>query len=302
MKPLLAIATLVLGLFVATPSNAADKLRVFACEPEWGALAQELGGDRIDVFVATSALQDVHQIEAKPSLIARIRRADLTVCSGADLEVGWLPQLVRQSGNPKVAGGNGVFAAAAQVQTLQKPAVLDRAAGDVHPQGNPHVQLDPYRLLAVAKALDARLVLLDPANAAFYQQRLADFSTRWSAAIKRWEAKATPLKGRNLVVHHDSWIYLTQWLGMNQVGALEPKPGVPPTSAHLAALVATAKSANALAIVRAAYQDRKASEWLSQRTGVPAVALPFTVGGDAKSRDLFGMYDSTLDILLGAAR
>ena len=302
MKPLLAIATLVLGLFVATPSNAADKLRVFACEPEWGALAQELGGDRIDVFVATSALQDVHQIEAKPSLIARIRRADLTVCSGADLEVGWLPQLVRQSGNPKVAGGNGVFAAAAQVQTLQKPAVLDRAAGDVHPQGNPHVQLDPYRLLAVAKALDARLVLLDPANAAFYQQRLADFSTRWSAAIKRWEAKAAPLKGRNLVVHHDSWIYLTQWLGMNQVGALEPKPGVPPTSAHLAALVATAKSANALAIVRAAYQDRKASEWLSQRTGVPAVALPFTVGGDAKSRDLFGMYDSTLDILLGAAR
>ena len=302
MKPLLAIATLVLGLFVATPSNAADKLRVFACEPEWGALAQELGGDRLDVFVATSALQDVHQIEAKPSLIARIRRADLTVCSGADLEVGWLPQLVRQSGNPKVAGGNGVFAAAAQVQTLQKPAVLDRAAGDVHPQGNPHVQLDPYRLLAVAKALDARLVLLDPANAAFYQQRLADFSTRWSAAIKRWEAKAAPLKGRNLVVHHDSWIYLTQWLGMNQVGALEPKPGVPPTSAHLAALVATAKSANALAIVRAAYQDRKASEWLSQRTGVPAVALPFTVGGDAKSRDLFGMYDSTLDILLGAAR
>ena len=302
MKPMLAIATLVLGLFVATPSNAADKLRVFACEPEWGALAQELGGDRIDVFVATSALQDVHQIEAKPSLIARIRRADLTVCSGADLEVGWLPQLVRQSGNPKVAGGNGVFAAAAQVQTLQKPAVLDRAAGDVHPQGNPHVQLDPYRLLAVAKALDARLVLLDPANAAFYQQRLADFSTRWSAAIKRWEAKAAPLKGRNLVVHHDSWIYLTQWLGMNQVGALEPKPGVPPTSAHLAALVATAKSANALAIVRAAYQDRKASEWLSQRTGVPAVALPFTVGGDAKSRDLFGMYDSTLDILLGAAR
>ena len=302
MKPLLAIATLVLGLFVATPSNAADKLRVFACEPEWGALAQELGGDRIDVFVATSALQDVHQIEAKPSLIARIRRADLTVCSGADLEVGWLPQLVRQSGNPKVAGGNGVFAAAAQVQTLQKPAVLDRAAGDVHPQGNPHVQLDPYRLLAVAKALDARLVLLDPANAAFYQQRLADFSTRWSAAIKRWEAKAAPLKGRNLVVHHDSWIYLTQWLGMNQVGALEPKPGVPPTSAHLAALVATAKSANALAIVRAAYQDRKASEWLSKRTGVPAVALPFTVGGDAKSRDLFGMYDSTLDILLGAAR
>lgn len=303
MKKLLSSLVLVLSsLGAATGASAADKLRVFACEPEWGSLLQELGGDKLDVFVATSALQDVHQIEAKPSLIARIRRADLTVCSGADLEVGWLPQLVRQSGNPKVAGGNGVFAAASQVQTLQKPAVLTRAAGDVHPQGNPHVQMDPYRVLAIARALDARLVLLDPANAATYQQRLADFSTRWNAAIKRWEAKAAPLKGRNLVVHHDSWIYLTQWLGMKQVGALEPKPGVPPTSAHLAALVQTAKSSNALAIVRGAYQDPKASEWLSQRTGVPAVALPFTVGGDAASKDLFGMYDSTIDKLLGAAR
>lgn len=303
MKKLIATFAVLLTTFgAASPAGAADKLRVFACEPEWGSLLQELGGDKLDVFVATSALQDVHQIEAKPSLIARIRRADLTVCSGADLEVGWLPQLVRQSGNAKVASGAGVFSAAAQVQTLQKPAVLDRANGDVHPQGNPHVQMDPYRVLAIARALDARLVQLDAANAATYQQRLADFSARWNAAIKRWEAKAAPLKGRNLVVHHDSWIYLTQWLGMKQVGALEPKPGVPPTSAHLAALVATAKSSNTLAIVRAAYQDPKASEWLSQRTGVPAVALPFSVGGDAAAKDLFGLFDSTIDKLLGAAK
>jgi zinc/manganese transport system substrate-binding protein len=301
-KHLSSLAFLLVALLLASGASAADRLRVFACEPEWGSLLQELGGDKLEVFVATSALQDVHQIEAKPSLIARIRRADLTVCSGADLEAGWLPQLVRQSGNRKIAGGNGVFTAASQVQTLQKPAVLTRAAGDVHPQGNPHVQMDPHRVLAIAKALTARLVLLDPANAAVYQQRLADFSTRWNAAIKRWEAKAAPLEGRNLVVHHDSWIYLTQWLGMKQVGALEPKPGVPPTSAHLAALVATAKSSNALAIVRGAYQDPKASEWLSQRTGVPAVALPFTVGGDAASKDLFGMFDSTIDKLLGAAK
>jgi zinc/manganese transport system substrate-binding protein len=299
MRILLATIAIALGL-AASPAHA--KLRVFACEPEWGSLLQELAGDGIDVDIATSALQDVHQIEAKPSLIAKVRRADLAVCSGAELEAGWLPQLVRQSGNPKLAGGDGMFFAAAQVKTLQKPAKLDRAAGDVHPQGNPHVQLDPYRVLVVARALDARLAKLDPANAATYQQRLADFSARWSAATKRWEAKAAPLKGRNIVVHHDSWIYLTQWLGMKQVGALEPKPGVPPTSAHLAALVATAKQSQALAIVRAAYQDEKASEWLSGRTGVPAVALPFTVGGDAASKDLFGMYDSTIDKLLGAAK
>jgi zinc/manganese transport system substrate-binding protein len=275
---------------------------VFACEPEWGSLVQELAVDKVDVDVATSALQDVHQIEAKPSLIAKVRRADLTVCSGADLEIGWLPQLIRQSGNQKIAGGAGVFSAAAQVTTLQKPAQLDRANGDVHPLGNPHIQMDPYRVLTVAKALDARLAQLDPPNAAFYQQRLADFSGRWTAAIKRWEAKAAPLKGRNIVVHHDSWIYFTQWLGMNQVGALEPKPGVPPTSAHLASLVATAKSSNTLAIVRAAYQDPKASAWLSERTGVPAIALPFTVGGDAQAKDLFGLFDSSIDKLLGAAK
>ncbi|OGT58146.1 MAG: zinc ABC transporter substrate-binding protein [Gammaproteobacteria bacterium RIFCSPHIGHO2_12_FULL_63_22] len=299
MKALLATATLALAL---STSPAHAKLRAFACEPEWGSLLKELGGDQIDIDVATSALQDVHQIEAKPSLIAKVRRADLTVCSGADLEIGWLPQLVRQSGNRKIAGGDGAFFAASQVATLQKPTQLDRAAGDVHPQGNPHVQMDPYRLLAVAKALAARLAKLDPANAAVYQQRLAAFSTRWTAATKRWEAKAAPLKGRNIVVHHDSWIYLTQWLGMKQIGALEPKPGVPPTSGHLAALVQTTKASNTLAIVRGAYQDAKASEWLSSRTGVPAISLPFTVGGDATSKDLFGMFDSTLDKLLGAAK
>jgi zinc/manganese transport system substrate-binding protein len=247
-------------------------------------------------------MQDVHQIEAKPSLIAKVRKADLSVCTGAELEIGWLPQLVRQSGNDKLAGGAGVFAAASVVKTLQKPAVLDRAAGDVHPMGNPHIQMDPYRVLAVAKVLDARLVQLDPANAATYQKRYADFAARWSAAIKRWEAKAAPLKGRNIVVHHDSWIYLTQWLGMKQVGALEPKPGVPPGSAHLAGLVQTTKASNTLAIVRAAYQDPKASAWLSERTGVPAVALPFTVGGDPKAQDLFSLFDVTIDKLLAAAK
>ena len=299
MKPLI-VSALLLSALSAVPAQA--KLQVFACEPEWGSLLQELAGDKVDVVVATSALQDVHQIEAKPSLIAKVRRADLTVCSGADLEVGWLPQLVRQSGNQKIAGGNGVFSAASMVKTLQRPTQLDRAEGDVHPQGNPHVQMDPYRVLVVARTLDARLVLLDPANAATYQQRLADFNSRWNVAIKNWEAKAAPLKGRNIVVHHDSWIYLTHWLGMKEIGALEPKPGVPPTSAHLASLVAMTKASNTLAIVRAAYQDSKASDWLAGRTGVPAISLPFTVGGDAGSKDLFSMYDSTIDKLVKASK
>jgi zinc/manganese transport system substrate-binding protein len=298
MKSKLAAALLLCA--ASTPAFA--KLNVFACEPEWGALATELGGGNLDVSVGTTALQDVHQIEAKPSLIAKVRKADLLVCTGAELEVGWLPQLIRQAGNQKVASGPGYFLAASQVKTLDKPSSLDRAAGDVHPQGNPHVQMDPYRVLAIARALSARLQKLDAANAAVYQQRLADFSGRWSAATKRWEAKAAPLRGKKVIVHHISWVYLNSWLGLQQVGALEPKPGVPPTSGHLSGLIGMAKSQGVYAIISAAYQDGKPAQWLSERTSVPVAVLPFSVGGDAQSKDLFGMFDSTIDKLLAAGR
>ena len=297
---LLAISALLLGALVSNPAQA--KLQVFACEPEWGSLLHELAGDRIDVDVATTALQDVHVIEAKPSLIAKVRGADLVVCTGAQLEIGWLPQLIRQSGNTGVASGPGSFMAASQVKTLEKPTALDRANGDVHPDGNPHIQMDPRRVLIVARRLDARLAQLDPANADTYRQRLADFEQRWLAAMVKWKAEAAPLKDRKVVVHHISWVYLWDWLGMDEIGALEPKPGVPPTAAHMSQLVAVTKSSDTLAIVHAAYQDNKPAQWLSDRTGVPAVTLPFTVGGDAQSKDLFGLFDSTIAKLLGAAR
>ena len=295
-----ALFLILLSAAASAPAEA--KLRVFACETDWAELTRELAGDLVAVDTATTALQDVHVVEAKPSLIAKVRNADLLVCSGAQLEIGWLPQLLMQAGNPKVASGPGNFMAASQVTTLEKPASVDRAGGDVHPDGNPHIQLDPYRVLAVAKALDARLAELDPPNAAAYQKNLADFETRWNAAIARWEAKAAPLKGKAVVVHHASWIYLLQWLGMHEIGRLEPKPGVPPTSAHLAGLIDTTKSGGAIAILYAAYQDPKPSEWLSERTGVPALMLPFSVGGDGKAKDLFGLYDDTLDRLVGALK
>lgn len=300
MKRLLNSLVLACAGLAATGVQA--KLNVFACEPEWGALVKELAGDKVAVDVATTALQNVHQIEAKPSLIAKVRSADLLVCTGAELETAWLPQLIRQSGNAAVANGPGNFMAAAQVTTLDKPSQLDRAAGDIHPQGNPHVQTDPYRMLTIAKALSARLAQLDAANAPFYQQRLADFSTRWSAAAKQWETRAAPLKGRKIIVHHKSWTYLNKWLGLVQVATMEPKPGVPPTSSYLVSLVGIAKTEQPMAIVLAAYQNPKAASWLSERTGLPVVVLPFTVGGDAQSKDLFSMYDSTITKLLGAAK
>ncbi len=300
---LFAIPALLLAAgLAAAPPPAQAKLKVFACEPEWGALVRELAGDKVDLDIATTALQDVHVIEAKPSLIAKVRSADLAVCTGAQLEIGWLPQLIRQSGNTRVASGAGSFMAASQVRTLGKPTTLDRANGDVHPDGNPHIQMDPRRVLIVARRLDDRLAELDPANAATYKARGADFEKRWLAAMVKWKAQAAPLKGRKVVVHHISWVYLWDWLGLQEIGALEPRPGVPPTAAHLSELVATTKNADTLAIVRAAYQDPKPADWLSQRTGVPAVTLPFSVGGDAQSKDLFGLFDSTIAKLLGAAK
>ncbi len=300
MNRILLFCLAVCAASVAMPARA--ELRVFACEPEWGSLLDELAGKTIQVDVGTNALQDPHVVEARPSLIAKVRRADLVVCTGAELEIGWLPQLLRQAGNNKITSGQGYFMADSQVTTLNKPSQLDRANGDIHPDGNPHVQMDPYRMLAIAKALSARLSALDPANAATYQQRLADFSTRWTAATKRWETEAAPLKGRNVIVHHDAWVYFTQWLGMNQVGALEPKPGVPPTSSHLATLIDVTRNSHTLAIISAAYQDPKAGDWLAERTGVPAVVLPFTVGGDDKAKDLFGLYQDSIDRLLAARK
>ncbi len=290
-------------LFAAWPVFAHAALNVFACEPEWGALATELGGDAVKVYTATTAFQDPHHIEARPSLIAQMRRADLAVCTGAELEIGWLPVLLRQSGNAAIQPGQpGYFEAARQVALLEKPAVLDRSQGDVHAAGNPHIQTDPRNIARVAQALGARLAEIDPAHAAAYRARLADFNTRWNAAMTRWQAQAAPLKGMPIAVQHEGFPYLENWLGLKQVAVLEPKPGVAPSISHLAEIVAQLKTTPAKVVIRAAYQDPRPSEWLAEHAGIPAVSMPFTVGGSDRARDLFGLFDDSVAQLLKIAR
>ena len=285
----------------AAPAPAA--LNVFATVPEWGALAQELGGDKVNVYVATSALLDPHHVEAKPSLIARARNADLVVATGAELEIGWLPLVLQQAGNPKVQPGKqAYFEAAPNVPMLEKPARLDRAEGDVHPLGNPHIQTDPRNIARVAGPLSARLAELDPANAGYYQERGKAFAARWNAAIARWEREAAPLKGVAVIVHHKDFTYLLNWLGMKEVAALEPKPGIEPTTSHLADVLATLERTPAKMVIRAAYQSDRASQWIAERAKINAVALPFTVGGDDRAKDLLGLFDDTVDRLLKGAQ
>lgn len=297
VKSLMVLAALV----AASPSLAA--LNIFACEPEWGALAKELAGEKASIYVATTALQDPHRIEARPSLIARARSADLMVCTGAELEVGWLPLLQTQSGNSKIQTGRpGYFEAASHVVKLEVPQRMDRSEGDVHPGGNPHIHLNPYNVEKVAAALGERMAQLDAGEAPYYQARTKAFLERWRQAVMKWEELGAPLKGMPIVVHHKDLSYLNNWLGMRELGELEPKPGLPPTASHLSELLARLGKGPAKAVVRSAYNDPQAAEWLAARAKIPAVVLPFTVGGSDKAKDLFGLFDDTLARLLAVTR
>jgi len=285
-------------LLVVLPLGTADALNVFACEPEWGALVQELAGDRSEITVATTAFQDPHRLQAKPSLIAAMRNADLVTCTGADLEIGWLPLLLRRAGNPKIQQGQpGYFLAADFVRKIEIPARIDRSQGDIHPQGNPHIHLHPRNMERVAKALTETLVVIDSANAADYEERLEDFLTRWEAATEEWELRALELEGLKLAAHHRSFSYLADWLDLDIVATLEPKPGIPPSGSYLAELLERLSPRPPAAVIRTPYANEKPSQWLSERLEVPAVVLPYTVGGSDQATDLFDLYENTLDML-----
>lgn len=301
MNPILRYLIGFAAWLVVQPALAA--LNIFACEPEWGALAKELAGDKANIYVATTALQDPHRIEARPSLIARARTADLVVCTGAELEIGWMPLVQTQSGNSRIqAGQPGYFEAARQLTLIEIPQQLDRSLGDVHAAGNPHVHLDPSNIATVAAALAERMVQLDPGETVHYRARARSFLERWQLAQARWEKEGAPLKGMPIVVYHRNMSYLIRWLGLREVGALEPKPGLPPTASHLSELLASLARNPAKAVVRATYNDPRAVEWLAERARIAALTLPFTVGGTDQAQDLFGLFDDTLSRLLTVAK
>ena len=292
------IKSLLLVLMACVSAPAFADLNVFSCEPHWTSLLNEIGGSHVTVTTATGAYNDPHFIQARPSLISSMRHANLVVCNGADLEVGWLPVLMQQGAGANVQPGQpGYFEGAASIQLLQIPARVDRAQGDLHPYGNPHIQTDPRTIGAAAADLVQRMAQLDPANAAEYQKRYADFKTRWDAALQKWQQEAAPLKGMKLIAYHDGWVYMTTWLGIDIVGFLEPKPGIPPSPGHLADLIAQVKSDGVQGIIYTPYEDEQAPEWLSQRAGVPKAVIADTVGAD-NDKDLFQMYDQMVNQLL----
>lgn len=291
---------LCLMVFLPLPSAAAA-LRVFACEPEWAALVSELAGDKVKVDTATRPGQDPHYVQARPSLIAKIRRADLLVCTGADLEAGWLPVLLRKGNNKRILIGHpGHLMIADTVQLKEKPVKLDRSEGDVHAAGNPHLQTDPRSMLPAAVAITERLSQLDTNNADVYRNNLAVFKVRWQEAVDAWQRKAAPLQGMPVVVYHRSWVYLQDWLGLKEVASLEPKPGIPPGSRYLADVINRTQGFADLVIIHSQYQESKAIKWFSRKSGAPVVLLPSTVGGTAEAEDLFSWYEDIITRLLKA--
>ncbi len=281
------------------------KVVILACEPEWAALAQEVGGSLVSVTSATHAKQDPHHIEARPSLIAAARKADLVIGTGAELEDGWLPMVLQKANQQKILKGQQGNLMFADFISLKKQhefdlsaPKIDRAMGDIHVAGNPHIQLDPRNYLVASKVLAERLSQLDPDGAAFYQKNYQAFNQQWKIKMANWEQLAKPLKGMKVVVYHDNWEYLNDWLGLVQVTTLEPKPGIPPSAAYLKSVLLKTKETNIKAILRTPYEPLEAAKWLNQKTGIPVIELPFTVGGNAQAKDLEGLFDNTIQQLL----
>lgn len=291
-------------LFLTMATVAATKafaLNVFTCEPEWKSLTEEITKDKADIYSATNANQDVHYIQARPSLIAKIRKADIVVCSGAGLEVGWLPLVLRKAGSSKVQEGGENFIYAAQyISTIEKPTRIDRADGDVHPEGNPHLHLNPYNMLKVGKVIADKLAIIDSENASFYAQNYNDFAAKMHEKIKDWEQKAKELNGANVISNHKNMSYLFDWLKIKTAGTLEPKPGIPATSKHLSELKSLTERKKIAFIAHAPFESPKPAEWLSHESGVKTIVLPYTIGGNKQVNNLFDLYELSIDIMLGA--
>lgn len=295
------VAVACCALWSAASAHALD---VFTCEPEWAALVRQLA-PTAQVRSATHARQDPHHVEARPSLIAMLRRADLAVCTGAELEAGWLPALQQRSGNPRVQKGTpGMLFASDHLRLIDPRPAGSPFEGDVHAAGNPHAHLDPRRIAEMAAVIARRLEEVDPANRDGYRARLATFQADWQARVQQWERRAAPLRGLRVAAQHTTFAYLWRWLGIEPVADLEPKPGVPPTPGHLQKVLESVRGTPPRAVVVSAYQDPRGAQWLAQQLGgnVAVLQLPSTVTEEPATETLAGLFDHLLDRLLAAVR
>lgn len=294
---MLRTASKLLALSLLALVNTAQAFTIFTCEPEWAALSKELAPGA-KVFSATHVYQDPHYIEARPSLISKIAKADLVICSGAGLEAGWLPALQKRAANRKVVNGaDGMLYLSQFVATIEKHKTKFFSTEHVHPEGNPHFHLDPDRVSKLARVISQRLQTLDSGSRLIYQQALAEWQKNWQQSQQRWQQQAATLKGLPVVVQHTSFSYLINWTGMEAIADLEPEPGVPPTMAHAQSLIDDARQDPPAAILTNWYQNDRAARWMSDKTGLKHLNLPATVDLKGDINNLQRLFDHLLSQL-----
>jgi zinc/manganese transport system substrate-binding protein len=295
----LAFLTAVLG--TAVPAAA---LNVVTTTEDLASITREVGGDKVKVESLSRGYQDPHFVEAKPSFVLKLHAADLLVVVGRELEIGWLPPLIQQARNPKVQpGGAGHLDASEDAKILEMPTgQLTRAMGDVHPSGNPHYWLDPDNGRRMAKSIAKRLASLDPANAALYAQRQEAFDKKVAEAEKRWDAMMAPYKGLKVVTYHRSWPNFADRFGLDIVGYVEPKPGIPPSPAHTLELIKDMKTRGIKLILVEPYFDLKTPASIARETGGKVLVLPPSVGGEKGADDYVSLFDHDLDMLVAAIK
>jgi len=301
-RRLLALAALVIAAFAFPSSAAAKKLNVITSTTDMAALAQEVGGDKITVEALAKGYQDPHFVEAKPSFLLKLKNADLLISVGLQLEIGWLPPLVTQSGNPRIqVGAPGYLDASQFAEILDLPTgQVTRAMGDVHPLGNPHYWLDPNNGRRVARGIAQKLGEMDPADSQYFQERFQEFDRRLTAADKTWQEQMAPYKGRKVVTYHTSWSNFAKHFGLQVVGYIEPRPGIPPTPAHTIEIIQLMKRDNVKVVVVEPYFDLKTPNSIGSATGAKVIVLLPSVGGEKEVTDYFKLFDYDINLLIQA--
>jgi len=299
---LVALTALVFAALAFPPASLAKKLNVVTSTTDMAALAQEVGGGKITVEALAKGYQDPHFVEAKPSFLLKLRNADLLISVGLQLEIGWLPPLVTQCGNSRIqVGAPGYLDASQFAEILDIPTgQITRAMGDVHPLGNPHYWLNPNNGRRIARGIAQKLGEMDPSDSQYFQQRFQDFDRRLTAAEKNWDAQMAPYKGRKIVTYHTSWSNFAKHFGLQVVGYIEPRPGIPPTPAHTIEIIELMKRDNIKVVVVEPYFDLKTPNSIGSATGAKVIVLLPSVGGEKEVTDYFKLFDYDINQLTQA--
>jgi zinc/manganese transport system substrate-binding protein len=298
------VAVILAFVTMSLPVHAQSKLNVVATTEDLAAIAREVGGDHIVLDSIAKGYQDPHFVEAKPSFILKLQKADLLILVGRDLEIGWLPPLIQQSRNSKVqVGADWYMDASIQVHILEMPTgQITRAEGDVHPLGNPHYWLDPENGKIIAREMFDKFSKLRPNDRAYFEQRLNDFNNRLDEAEKRWIAMIAPYKGIKVVTYHRSFPNFADRFGLDIVGYVEPKPGIPPTPQHTLDLINEMKKSNIKLVLVEPYFDLKTPTSIGRETGAEVLVMPPSVGGVKEATDYFKLFDYDLNLLINAIK